>query len=141
MTLKNRMHNCHNPYQGQLKKVLCVCSAGLLRSPTIAWVLSQEPFNFNTRSVGSVSEFALIPLDMVHLHWADEIVVVEKSQKDLVENLMPDPMYKAKKNKIHCLDIPDNYAFRDPELIGIIKEKCLLLWPSGKASGLHPEID
>ncbi len=62
----NRLHNMRNPHQGSNKKVLCVCSAGLLRSPTLAWILSNEPFNFNTRAVGTSSEYALIVLDEVH---------------------------------------------------------------------------
>ena len=52
MSLMNRLGNSKNPYQGDFKKVLCVCSAGLLRSPTAAWVLSNAPFNFNTREIG-----------------------------------------------------------------------------------------
>ena len=47
MSKMNRLANTQNKYQGKYKKVLCVCSAGLLRSPTAALVLSQEPFNFN----------------------------------------------------------------------------------------------
>lgn len=51
-----------NPYQGQYKRVLCVCSGGILRSPTAAWVFSNEPYSFNTRAAGTES-FALIRLD------------------------------------------------------------------------------
>ena len=29
------------------RRVLCVCSAGMLRSATMAWVLSNSPYNFN----------------------------------------------------------------------------------------------
>ena len=47
-----------NEYQGDYKRVLTVCSANMLRSPTIAHVLSAEPYNFNTRSAGTAG-FAL----------------------------------------------------------------------------------
>lgn len=114
MNIRNRLHNASNPAQGEYKKVLCLCSAGLLRSPTAALVLSQEPYNFNTRACGMVSDFALVVLDEVLLTWADELVCMTKDQEKLL---------KLSTNKpIKCLNIEDNYAYRDPELIKLIKE-------------------
>ncbi len=81
----NRVHNAGNPYQGGYKKVLCVCSAGLLRSPTAAVVLAQDPFNYNTRAVGTDKGHAFMPLETVHLTWADEIVCMDSEQKRIVE--------------------------------------------------------
>ena len=49
----NRLGNSRNIYQGKDKRVLCVCSAGLLRSPTAANVLHKE-FGYNTRACGSL---------------------------------------------------------------------------------------
>jgi hypothetical protein len=49
---KERIGNASNKYQGKYKRVLAVCSGGLLRSPTIAHTLAAEPYNYNTRSVG-----------------------------------------------------------------------------------------
>ena len=63
MSTMNRLANTHNPYQGDFKKVLCVCSAGLLRSPSTAFVLSQDPFNFNTIAAGINEDYALIVVD------------------------------------------------------------------------------
>jgi predicted protein tyrosine phosphatase len=116
--LMNRMNNAHNIFQGKFKKVLCVCSAGLLRSPTIAYILSQEPYNYNTRAIGIVPEFALISLDNVLLHWADEIICVEQEHvlqiKDLLkENNLNKPLV--------YLNIPDIFSYREPKLIDIIK--------------------
>ena len=117
--MNNRIHNSSNPFQGKYKKVLCVCSAGLLRSPTAALVLSQEPYNYNTRAVGLESDFALIPLDRVHLEWADEIVCMTRDQEQ--------DLLQMKSNKpIKCLGITDSYAYRDPELIELIKEKYII---------------
>jgi len=115
----NRLANCHNRFQGNYKKVLCVCSAGLLRSPTAALVLSQEPYNYNTRSAGLTPEFALIPVDEVLLEWADEIVCMEVKQKQQLLLLFPQVEIKP----IICLNIPDRYEYRDSELIELIKEK------------------
>lgn len=115
--LMNRLANCHNRFQGEAKRVLCVCSAGLLRSPTAAVVLSQEPYNYNTRAAGLVPEFALIPVDNVLLEWADEIVCMTDDQAGELSIIVPDG------KRIVSLDIEDNYGYRDPELIRLIKEK------------------
>lgn len=121
MSLMNRLANCRNQFQGKAKRVLCVCSAGLLRSPTAAEVLRREPFNFNTRAAGLVKDFALIPVDAVLLAWADEIVCMTPEQATELEN-------RTEKSKpIICLDIDDNFGFRDPMLEKIIQEKYLEL--------------
>ena len=58
------------------KRVLCLCSAGLLRSARLAQILQQE-YNYNTRNAG-VADYALIPVNTALLKWADEIVCVEQ---------------------------------------------------------------
>lgn len=113
MSKLNRLANAHNEYQGSTKKVLCVCSAGLLRSPTAAVVLSQEPFNYNTRACGATLEYALVPLDDVLLHWADEIVCMEQEHADKIKTDKP----------VIVLDIEDNYPYRHPDLMSLIKER------------------
>lgn len=113
--LMNRKANSHNHFQGDTKKVLCVCSAGLLRSPTAALVLSMEPFYFNTRAAGVVPEFALIVVDEVLLEWADEIICMDKKQEKIL-------MGKTEK-PIICLDIPDIYCYKDLELMELIRER------------------
>lgn len=117
----NRLVNCKNHYQGQSKRVLCLCSAGLLRSPTVAWVLSNPPYNYNTRAAGVSTEYALIPVDDVLLEWADIIVCVSKDvYKVLGSNFsLPDLKHKD----IRVLDIPDIFAFKDPKLIEIIRQQ------------------
>lgn len=123
----NRMHNSSNPHQGKYKKVLCLCSAGLLRSPTAAFALSQAPFNYNTRAAGVSAEIALIPVDDVLLNWADEIVVMEPWMVAHVgDNLF----------KTTILNVPDMYSFRSQELIDVIvqqyKDSQVLCKESGK---------
>lgn len=105
----NRLANSKNEFQGSFKKVLCVCSAGLLRSPTAALVLSQPPFGFNTRAAGISDDFALIVVDQILVHWADEIVCMTKDQAELLKRVTEKP--------IVCLNIEDSFAYRDPELI------------------------
>lgn len=89
-----------------------MCSAGLLRSATTAVVLAGEPYNFNTRACGT-ADYALIKLDDVLIHWADEIVCMEKEHKKLINT----------DKHVVCLNIPDIYAYRDEKLISLIKER------------------
>ena len=110
-----RKHTANNPYQGRFKRVLCVCSAGLLRSPTAAVVLSGEPFNYNTRAAGIEKSYALIPVDDVLLDWAHEIVCMTADQKDQLLAMTDKP--------IICLGIDDNFEYRDPVLISLIKSR------------------
>ena len=113
--MNNRLHNCSNPNQGKFKRVLCVCSAGLLRSPTAAWVLSQPPFNYNTRAAGIVGDFALIKVDDVLLEWADEVVCMEKSHEvELLDMGCTKP--------IKCLNLPDKFAYRDKKLVKLVAQ-------------------
>ena len=118
----NRIANCSNGYQGNFPKVLCVCSAGLLRSPTAALVLSQEPYNYNTRAVGVHGEYALTPLEVVHLHWADEVVCMEEWQATEVEKMMAG-IPEEERPLVCVLGIEDSYPYRDPRLVEQIKEK------------------
>lgn len=113
----NRLANINNQFQGEYKKVLCVCSAGLLRSPSAAVVLSSPPFNFNTRAAGADSEFALIPVDEVLLKWADEIVCMEIGHCVKVFNVLK-PL--GIDRKVVVLDIPDTFSYRDEELMKLI---------------------
>lgn len=111
----NRLHNATNPFQGKYKRVLAVCSAGLLRSPTVALVLSKEPYNFNTRAAGLDEDFALIKVDDVLLEWADEIVCMDDKQEKIL---------REKTNKrIVNLNINDNYEYRDKGLMELIKRR------------------
>src|SRR5277367_2602756 len=93
-----RGYVARNPHQGTYKRVLCVCTGGILRSPTAAVILAAEPFNFNTRSAGTDS-FALIQVDKVLVDWADEVVCMEAKHQAAVDKL------GAKKSI--CLNIPD----------------------------------
>lgn len=117
--IRNRCFNCTNPYQGKFKKVLCICSAGLLRSPTAAFVLSQEPFNFNTRAAGIVPQFALIPVDEVLLSWADEIVCMSNEQQIEIIELLKQI---ERETPVFNLHVPDNYPYRNEQLMEIISK-------------------
>ncbi len=104
-----------NPYQGKDKKVLFVCSMGILRSATGSRIYGHK---YNTRSAGSYDE-ALIQVTGPLLEWADEIVYVQKhNYDDVVRRFGKDFDYKTK-----VIDIPDNYEHMHPEIIKAYNEQ------------------
>ena len=123
MSMLNRLANVNNPYQGSARRVLCVCSAGLLRSPTTAVVLANEPFNYNTRAAGTSDEFALVPVDQALLTWANEIVCMQLEHFTKITALLNE--HNLANRSVTVLDIPDNFPYRDPVLMKIIKDKYL----------------
>lgn len=108
----NRLQNTRNEHQGDSKKVLCVCSAGLLRSPTLAELLVKE-YGHNTRACGSNHEYALIPIDDALIFWANEIVFVNQENYEEACLRYADELSKK---KVFVLNVTDRFAFRDNEL-------------------------
>jgi predicted protein tyrosine phosphatase len=117
---ESRIGNCSNRHQGKYKKVLAVCSAGMLRSPTIAWVLSQDPYDYNCRAAGTESDYALIKLDDVLLTWADEIVCADTEHYSTVMNRLQE---LGLQKRVLNLQLPDVYEYRNPKLVRIIQKK------------------
>lgn len=120
MITNNRLWNSENPYQGKYTKALVICSAGLLRSPTIANILTKEPYNFNCRAVGCDRAYALIPIDAVLVHWADIIVFVNYASLKTTEMFLGDHI---KNKSIITLDIDDDFCYNDQKLIRIAKQE------------------
>lgn len=103
-----------NPYQGTAKRLLFVCSAGLLRSPTGASLYNKK--GYNTRSCGS-SSYALIPLSANLIAWADKIIFVNVENAHQAANTFHKTSVEEDLiRKQIVLDIPDNYDYNNPEL-------------------------
>ena len=119
----NQLANVHNRYQGAYKKVLFVCSAGLLRSATAAHVFSGEPYNFNTRTAGVALEYALNPVNEALLEWADHIFLMEGEHYNMLYEIFGEEIFNAYKAKMVVLEVPDHFAYRDERLVKILKEK------------------
>ena len=118
---RNQLSNVSNSFQGNAKKVLCVCSAGLLRSPTVANVLHQE-LGYNTRAVGTSREYALIPITEALVAWADEIVFVDEDCKVYISKPEWDVINEWNPKEV-TLNIPDQYDWNDKTLRDIILEQ------------------
>lgn len=109
-----------NPYQSSRKRWLFVCSAGLLRSPTGAAVATD--LGVNARSCGS-SSYALIPLSVNLILWAEKIFFVNK--ENYMESLCNFESVGYDTNieeKSVVLDIPDIYHAFDPILVATFQE-------------------
>ena len=121
----NAMANSKNAFQGNAKRILTICSAGLLRSPTAATVLS-EAYGYNCRAAGCVPEYALVPVTEVLIYWADEIVFMEEAhlrifRDDFAESKIA--MKKLQHGEFQVLNIPDSYSRMDETLVSLIMEK------------------
>ncbi len=113
----------NTPYQSDHLKVVCVCSGGVLRSPTMAKILTMPPFNFNTRSCGT-EDYALVIISQSLVYWADIIVCAETYHRSVVESVM-DNAYEVGEVRppIFTMNIPDEYDYCDPVLVDIATEK------------------
>jgi predicted protein tyrosine phosphatase len=107
--------NLHNEWQGKFKRVLCVCTGGILRSATTAEILSREPYHCNTRACGLREDLSLVPISDRLIEWADEIVCFEQWHMEVLRTMTDKPIY--------CLNIDDAYPFRGATLVRLIRER------------------
>lgn len=118
----NQLGNIRNPYQGISDRVLCVCSAGLLRSPSMTVVLQAEPFNKNCRAAGT-EDYALVRISEALIKWADQIVVADSYTEQRVRQICEELGIDDSLEDIINLNIPDQYGYRDGELLELIKKR------------------
>lgn len=118
-TLSDEIRACrdgviHNPFQGKDKKVVFVCSMGILRSATAARLYARK---YNTRSAGSWND-ALIPLTATLLEWADEVVFVNRENYESVkQRYAEEGVHIDNRYNIKVLNIPDDYEHMHPKLV------------------------
>lgn len=108
----------NNPYQGKDKKVLFVCSAGILRSATAARIYAKK---YNTRAAGS-APYALIPVSHELLLWADEVVFMSENNYLATKIKFDLDEIRARGTIITVLNIPDDFDHMDADLIRIFEQ-------------------
>lgn len=123
-TLSDEIRACRdgvvrNPYQGPDKRVVFVCSMGILRSATGARIYAHK---YNTRTAGSWPD-ALVPLTPMLMAWADELVFVNQENYDNTINQLEGSMHTFVASKSKVLNIPDKYPHMHPELIKAFEEQ------------------
>jgi predicted protein tyrosine phosphatase len=101
-----------------MRNILFVCSQNKLRSPTAERIFSDIP-NIEVDSAG-LNHDAVQPITSEQIEWADVIFVMEKTHKN---KLQKNYKRSLKSQSVVCLDIPDDYAFMDDELVFILKKK------------------
>ena len=101
-----------------MKKALFLCTHNRLRSPTAEQVFSTWP-GVETDSAG-IGADAAVPLSPEQIQWADIIFVMEKVHRKKLSTKFK--RYLDGKRVI-CLDIPDEYAYMQPELVALLEER------------------
>ncbi|MET0308874.1 MAG: low molecular weight protein tyrosine phosphatase family protein [Sphingomonas sp.] len=108
-----------------MKNVLFVCSQNRLRSPTAEQIFADHPA-IETSSAGTNHD-AENPLTGELIEWADLIFAMERAHRGKVQK-----RFRSSLNgkRIIVLDIPDEYAFMDPELIALLKTRMARYLPA-----------
>jgi predicted protein tyrosine phosphatase len=103
-------------FQGTDKKVLFVCSAGILRSATAARLYSHV---YNTRCAGS-EDYALIPVTPDLLLWADQVVFInEENYLSIVRRFDLDTF----QTDVVILNIDDKYDHMEAGLVELFNSQ------------------
>jgi predicted protein tyrosine phosphatase len=98
--------------------ILFVCSRNQWRSPTAEAIYRDRPC-LQVRSAGTEPS-ARIRLSTKTILWADLIFVMEKRHKLRMLENFPEEMAGK---QVVVLDIPDEYQYMDPELVGEIEAR------------------
>ena len=101
-----------------MQRILFICSANRLRSPTAEQVFSTWS-DLEVASAG-LSHDAVDPLTPEHLEGVDTIFVMEKAHKAKLSQRFRRHLGPA---RVICLDIPDIYRFMQPELIALLEAR------------------
>lgn len=110
-----------NTYQGVQLRVVFVCQAGLLRSPTAAHIAAKH--RINSRCAG-IHEKALQPLSMNLLAWADKIVFLEaRDQRQALLQFAGTPGEEFLATKSLLWDVPDQYDYMEGRLVALLEPK------------------
>ncbi|MCL6712354.1 low molecular weight protein tyrosine phosphatase family protein [Pseudomonas sp. R2.Fl] len=99
-----------------MRKVLFICSQNRLRSPTAEQVFADWP-GVEAASAG-LNNDAENPLTPELLKWADLVFVMERAHRNKLSS-----RFRAHlgRQRIVCLDIPDEYDYMDPMLIRLLR--------------------
>jgi len=111
-----------NSCQGPAKRLVFVCSVGMLRSPTAAAIATA--MGYNARSCGSDVDIALIPLSVNLINWADYIIFMKRENYNKsLKTFTPVGYDQDIIDKSLIFDIDDHYNYGDDYLKKIIADK------------------
>ena len=101
-----------------MKKVLFICSQNVDRSPTAEQIFATWE-GIETDSAGLRTD-AEVPLSGEQLDWADIVFVMERAHRAKLSQQFQEHL---RDKRVVCLDIDDDYAFMDPELVSLLERK------------------
>ncbi|MGJ8678366.1 MAG: low molecular weight protein tyrosine phosphatase family protein [Akkermansiaceae bacterium] len=107
-----------------MKRLLFLCSQNRLRSPT-AEVIFSNYAGIEVDSAG-LNNDAVVPLSDEQVEWADVILVMEKVHRTRLNTKF---RHVLSGKRITILNIPDNYAYMDSDLVQLLKDKCQAYLP------------
>lgn len=105
-------------------RVLFLCSRNRLRSPTAEEIFRGRD-GWEVVSVGLASD-ADEKLSSETLDWADVVFVMERAHQRKLSQMFG-AMLRHK--RVICLDIPDDYAFMQSELVALLTRKIDAIFP------------
>jgi predicted protein tyrosine phosphatase len=100
------------------RRVLFVCRQNRKRSATAERVFCKRA-DLDVRSAGTAPD-ALVRVNAHMLEWADVIFVMDSDQRRWLQRTFST---HPSLSKIICLDIPDDFAFLQPELIQLLEAR------------------
>lgn len=101
------------------RRILFLCSQNKLRSPTAEAVFAGHP-GVEVDSAG-LNHDAEVPLTPEQIEWADVILVMEKVHRERLNRKFGRHLGGK---RIGVLNIPDEYACMDPQLVALLKARC-----------------
>lgn len=100
-----------------MTNLLFICSRNQWRSPTAEAMWRRRP-GFNVRSAGT-SPNARKTVGPEDIRWADVIFVMERKH---LQRLKADYDRLLEHTPVHCLEIPDDFRYMDPELVAMLED-------------------
>lgn len=106
------------PHTAPAKRVLFVCRLNRHRSATAERIFCKRK-DLDVRSAGT-EEDALVRVNARMLEWADIIFAMDPEQVESLRRMFP---AHPALQRVICLDIPDDFAFLQPTLVEMLRQK------------------
>lgn len=100
-----------------MRRWLFVCSRNRLRSPTAEAIFRSA--DVETDSAGLAPD-AELPLSAEQIDWAEVVFVMETGHRSKLNQRF---RRELGGKRVVCLDVPDDYAFMQPELVALLRKK------------------
>jgi len=106
-----------------MKKVLCICTANMTRSPACEDILNASK-RYEAKSAG-IGDNAIVHVTKELVEWADIIIIITACERTDKHLTYLKDHFDLTGKELYDLDIPDFiYSSRyDPELIDLLRKK------------------